>query len=207
MSFDIDITLLVGGQQIDCRIVSDAPVVALYGPSGVGKTSVLHAIAGLRKPENGHITVGGRVLFDQTDGIDIAPEHRACGMVFQDLRLFPHRSVRDNLLFGWRLADPARQWLSFEEVCRFLGIDALLDRNPSTLSGGEAKRVAIGRAILAAPRFLLLDEPLSSLDVARREGIMAVIESVRDRLGLPMLLVSHELAEVDRLAGHVVKIG
>jgi len=139
-------------------------------------------------------------------GIDLRPEQRSCGYVFQDGRLFPHRNVRDNLLFGWKLASQERRWLALDDAVAFLGIGHLLKRMPRTLSGGEAQRVAIGRALLSGPRFLLMDEPLSSLDEARREEIMGVIERVRDELRLPILYVSHDHAELDRLADQVIPI-
>ena len=144
------------------------------------------------------------MLFDAAAKINLPPERRACGYVFQDNRLFPHRSVRDNLLFGWRLAVPGRRFMAPEEAIEFLGIGHLLARMPRTLSGGEGQRVAIGRALLSGPRFLLMDEPLSSLDAHRREEIMAVIERIRDELRLPILYVSHDSAEVERLADQVI---
>ena len=208
MSFELDLTLRRGERSICVRMTDEkARITALFGPSGAGKSSVLEAVAGLLRPVEGRIAVGGEVLFDSAAGIDLAPEKRACGMVFQDLRLFPHRRVRDNLLYGWRLAPQARRWLTLEEACRFLGIADLLQRMPRTLSGGEAQRVAIGRALLSGPRFLLMDEPLSSLDTPRREEIMRVIERIRDELRLPILLVTHDRGEVERLADRVVPIG
>jgi molybdate transport system ATP-binding protein len=140
-------------------------------------------------------------------GLNLKPEQRACGYVFQDNRLFPHKQVRENLLFGWRLAPPERRWMTLDEALEFLGIGHLLERMPATLSGGEAQRVAIGRALLSGPRFLLLDEPLSSLDAARRGEILRVIERIRDELRLPILSVSHDRAEVERLADSIVSIG
>jgi molybdate transport system ATP-binding protein len=198
----------LGAFGIDVAI--DAPmqgVTALFGPSGAGKTSVLDMVAGLLRPDQGRIAVGGEVLFDSAAGIDLAPEQRRCGYVFQDLRLFPHRRVRDNLLFGWRLTPPAQRWLTLDEVTDFLGIAPLLDRMPATLSGGEAQRVAIGRALLAGPRVLLLDEPLTALDRPRRDGLLSVIEGIRDRFALPILYVSHDAGEIARLAATVVQIG
>ena len=206
MSFDVDIELKRGDRRIALRFAGDG-LVALFGPSGAGKTSVLDAVAGLLRPVEGRIAVAGETLFDAARGIYMPPEHRACGYVFQDARLFPHKRVRDNLLFGWRLAPPERRFLTLEETVAFLGIGDLLGRAPRTLSGGEAQRVAIGRALLAGPRFLLMDEPLSSLDAPRREEIMCGIERIRDELKLPILYVSHDRAEVDRLADEVVPIG
>jgi molybdate transport system ATP-binding protein len=207
MSFDIDLTIARGAARIVVRFVAAERLVALFGPSGAGKTSVLDAFAGLHKPARGRIVVEDTVLFDSDARIDLRPEARACGYVFQDGRLFPHKSVRDNLLYGWRLASPEARWLGLDEAVDFLGIGPLLARMPRTLSGGEAQRVAIGRALLRAPRFLLMDEPLSSLDAPRREEIMQVIERIRDELRLPILYVSHDRAEVERLAGAIVPIG
>jgi molybdate transport system ATP-binding protein len=206
MSFEIAVTLPRGGG-IQVRFTASAGLTALFGPSGAGKTSVLDAVAGLLRPREGRIVAGGEVLFDSAADIDRKPERRACGYVFQDNRLFPHRRVRDNLLYGWRLAPPGRRWMTLDEATSFLGIGHLLQRMPATLSGGEAQRVAIGRALLSAPKFLLMDEPLSSLDAPRREEIMTVIERIRDDLVLPVLYVSHDRAEVERLAGEVVEIG
>ncbi len=206
MSFDLDIAIRRGERLIRVTFKAAGGLTALFGPSGAGKTSVLHAIAGLVRPEQGRIAVAGNVLFDHAGGVDLAPETRACGYVFQDSRLFPHLSVSQNLLYGWHLASEERRWMEPGEAIAFLGIAHLLDRRPRTLSGGEAQRVAIGRALLAGPRFLLMDEPLASLDAARREEIMRVIERVRDELRLPILYVSHDRTEVERLADRVVEM-
>ncbi|RPF71895.1 ATP-binding cassette domain-containing protein [Aurantiacibacter spongiae] len=206
MSFDVDIALDVGERRIVLRFRSDARLTALVGPSGVGKTSVLDAIAGLRRPATGHITVAHETLFDAPRGVDLPPERRRSGYVFQDTRLFPHRRVAANLAYGERHAHGERRIISYEDVARLLDIGHLLDRWPATLSGGETRRVAIGRALLSAPRFLLLDEPLASLDPARAERLLRLIERLRDELDLPILLVSHSANEVDRLAGHVVTL-
>lgn len=206
MSFDIDLTLRRGERTIACRFAAPGGVTALVGPSGAGKSSVLEAIAGLLRPQSGRIVVGGAVLFDGAARIDLAPEARACGMVFQDLRLFPHRRVRENLNYGEKLAPPERRFLTLDETARFLDILPLLGRRPRTLSGGEAQRVAIGRALLSGPRFLLMDEPLTALDEARREAIIAVIQRIRSELALPILLVSHDRADVARLADQVVEL-
>jgi molybdate transport system ATP-binding protein len=206
MCFDIDVVLRRGERDIACRFTAPAGITALVGPSGVGKSSVLEAVAGLLRPVRGRIAVGGVVLFDHAAGIDIPPERRAGGFVFQDMRLFPHLRVRENLLYGQRLAPLERRWLSLDEACAFLAIAPLLARRPRTLSGGEAQRVAIGRALLSGPAFLLMDEPLSSLDAARAEEIMRVIERIRGELALPILLVSHDRTEVARMANHVVEM-
>ncbi|GAO77076.1 MULTISPECIES: molybdenum ABC transporter ATP-binding protein [unclassified Sphingopyxis] len=205
MAIDIDVEKRRGDRIIAARFNAGAGLTALFGPSGAGKTSILNMVAGLLKPDRGHIRIGDRTLFG--DGVDLPPEARRIGYVFQDGRLFPHRRVRANLLYGHDLVDPTDRWMSLGEAVRFLGIADLLDRWPHTLSGGEMQRVAIGRALLAAPEILLMDEPLSSLDAARRSEIMTVIERIRDELKLPILYVSHDRAEVDRLATSVVAIG
>lgn len=198
MSFDVDVARRIGDADIRCRIEPGEGLVVLFGPSGAGKTSVLNMIAGLLTPESGHIRVGGETLFG--DGIDVPVEARGAGYVFQEPRLFPHLRVAANLRYGQRGdVDPG-------DTIDLLGISHLLDRWPRTLSGGEARRVAIGRALLSSPRFLLLDEPLSSLDRARREEIMALIERLRDTLKLPILLVTHDRAEAERLAGRIVEL-
>jgi molybdate transport system ATP-binding protein len=206
MSFDVTIEFVRGQRRFATRFATGAGITALCGPSGVGKSSVLAAIAGLLRPASGHIAVGGVSLFDSARALSLPPEQRACGIVFQDLRLFPHLSVEANLRYGQRRAAPARRIIGFAEAVALLEIGDLLARRPATLSGGEAQRVAIGRALLAGPRFLLLDEPLAALDAPLREGIMAVIERIRAQFALPMLLVSHSASEVARLADQVVEL-
>ena len=205
MASDIDVERRFGASVIGAQFTAEAGLTALFGPSGVGKTSLLNMVAGLLRPDRGHIRIGGRTLFD--GATDLPPEARRVGYVFQDGRLFPHRRVKANLLYGWRLADPANRWMTLDEAADFLGIGHLLGRWPQSLSGGEAQRVAIGRALLAAPQILLMDEPLSSLDAARRGDIMTVIERIRDELKVPILYVSHDRAEVDRLATQIVEVG
>lgn len=207
MSFEIRARRRIGERTIAVDFAGDGGLTALFGPSGAGKTSVLNMVAGLLRPDEGRIAVAGHVLFDSARGIDLPVQKRRAGYVFQDGRLFPHLRVRDNLLYGWKLAAPDHRWMAPEEVTSFLGIGHLLSRWPRTLSGGEAQRVAIGRALLGGPRFLLMDEPLSSLDLARREEIMGVIERLRDELKLPILYVSHDRAEVERLAASIVPLG
>ena len=206
MSFEIDVSRRLGDADISLTLSAGPGLTALFGPSGAGKTSVLNRVAGLLRPDAGRIAVSGEALFDGRSGLDMPPEQRRAGYVFQDGRLFPHKRVRANLLYGARLADPRHRWMALDEALSFLGIGHLLDRWPHTLSGGEAQRVAIGRALLSGPRFLLMDEPLSSLDAARREEIMRIIERVRDELKLPILYVSHDRAEVERLATLIVPL-
>ena len=206
MSFEVAIDMQVDDHAFALSFASDVKLTALVGPSGVGKTSTLNAIAGLLRPQAGRIAVAGEVLFDSASGVDLPPEKRGAGYVFQDARLFPHRKVAANLAYGEKLAAPEQRWIGMDEVVALLEIGHLLDRLPATLSGGEARRVAIGRALLSAPKFLLLDEPLASLDESRAETLLSLIERLRDELDLPMLLVSHSSAEVERLAGRVVEM-
>ncbi len=206
MSFEVRVERRLGERTIRADFAAPGGLTALFGPSGAGKTSVLNMVAGLLKPDEGRVAVGGEVLFDSGAGIDVPVRHRRSGYVFQDGRLFLHRRVRDNLLYGWKLAEPEARWMTLEQATDFLGIGHLLERWPRTLSGGEAQRVAIGRALLSAPRVLLMDEPLASLDAPRREEIMQVIERLRDELALPILYVSHDRSEVDRLASQVIEL-
>jgi len=207
MSFDVQVELRRGNRMIATAFSMRAGMVALFGPSGAGKTSVLDMIAGLLRPDRGRVVVAEKVLFDSEKGIDLPPERRACGYVPQDGRLFPHLDVSANLLFGWHLAPESRRWMQLEEAAQLLGIGHLLERMPHTLSGGEVRRVAIGRALLSGPDVLLMDEPLSSLDMARRKEILSLVERIHAELALPILYVSHDRDEIDRLACEVVAVG
>jgi molybdate transport system ATP-binding protein len=198
MGFDVRVTKRLGDTLIDFALEAGAGATVLFGPSGAGKTSVLNMIAGLLRPDAGHVRVCGTTLYDSAAGIDLAPERRSAGYVFQEPRLFPHLRVRNNLRYGVRTRD-----FDLSRIA-FLGIDHLLDRWPGTLSGGEARRVAIGRALLSDPAFLLLDEPLSSLDWSRREEILAAIEHVRDVVRLPILMVTHDAGEAERIGTRIV---
>lgn len=202
----LDIELRRGGFQRHVRIQEDARVVALVGRSGAGKTSVLNAMAGLVKPRSGRIAVDGRVLFDSVRGIDLPAHRRRVGYVFQDARLFPHMDVRGNLLYGRHAARGQARSFALDTVVELLGIRALLARRTPNLSGGEAQRVAIGRALLSQPEILLFDEPLSALDEARREELIPWLQRVRDEVRLPMLYVSHRAEEVRRLASAIHRL-
>jgi molybdate transport system ATP-binding protein len=206
MSFEVEVEKAVAGTRIAARICFDSGLTVLFGPSGVGKTSVLNMIAGLLRPDQGRVRLNGETLFDGVRGIDVAPNRRRIGYVFQDARLFPHMSVRANLLYGHRLARREDRWMTLDAALAFLGIEHLLQRAPAALSGGEAQRVAIGRALLSGPRALLFDEPLSSLDHARRQEIIAVIARIRDELKLPIVYVTHDPAEAEQLATNLVSL-
>ena len=204
MSFDIDVTVRLGEVVVGAVVPDDgrdSGLTVLFGPSGVGKSSVLNMVAGLLRPAAGYVRVGGVTLFDAAAGIDVAVAARRSGYVFQEPRLFPHRRVAANLRYGMGRGEPP---IGYDDMVALLGLRGLLDRWPATLSGGEAKRVAIGRALLSGARFLLMDEPLSSLDRARREEVMATIERLRDALRLPILYVTHDTAEAERLATRIV---
>jgi molybdate transport system ATP-binding protein len=184
---------------------SGAPgVIALFGPSGCGKTTTVHAISGLLRPDAGIVRIGAATLFDSTRGIEVPAERRRIGYVFQESRLFPHLDVLGNLRYGARRAGQEGPQIDFDEVVDLLGLGALLARRPRQLSGGERQRVALGRALLCRPRLMLLDEPLASLDTARRAELLPYLERLRDRLSIPMIYVSHQFEEVLRLATHIV---
>lgn len=203
MSFDVDITRRVGEAEVAVWIAPEPGLTILFGPSGVGKTSVLNMLAGLLTPARGRIAVAGELLFDADAGVDVPVAQRRAGYVFQEPRLFPHMRVRANLDYG---AGRGASGVGLDETVEFLGIGHLLDRWPRSLSGGEARRVAIGRALLSGPSFLLLDEPLASLDRARREEIMRAIEHIRDGLKLPILMVTHDAEEAERLGTQVIRM-
>lgn len=179
-------------------------VTALFGPSGCGKSTILAAIAGLLRPQAGRIALGGQVLLDTAAGIALPPERRRCAVVFQDARLFPHLSVESNLRYGLKRAPRGAEGPGFEEVVALLGIGPLLGRRPFGLSGGERQRVALGRALLARPLLLLMDEPLAALDAARRAEVLPFLARLRDAAGIPILYVTHALEEVDALADGLV---
>ncbi|MGE0116062.1 MAG: molybdenum ABC transporter ATP-binding protein [Steroidobacteraceae bacterium] len=194
-----------GAFKLDLNINTDSSgVIALFGHSGCGKSTTINLMAGLLQPDSGRLQLGDEVLFDSSQGISIASEQRRIGYVFQDARLFPHYTVVGNLRYGLQRTRGRTQDIGFDAVVELLGIGHLLQRRSFQLSGGEKQRVALGRALLAQPRLLLLDEPLASLDQARREEVLPYLERVRDQLGIPMVYVSHQFEEVLQLATHVV---
>jgi len=203
---EVDIEHRLGAFELDIHFRSGRGLTALFGRSGAGKTSIINVIAGLVRPERGRIVVDGSVLIDTEHGIRVAAHRRRVGYVFQEDRLFPHLTVRQNLLFGRWFAIGSMPAARLDDVVDLLGIGALLNRRPARLSGGEKQRVAIGRALLASPRLLLMDEPLASLDAARKDEIVPYIERLRDQAGVPIVYVSHAVAEVTRLASTIVLI-
>ena len=200
----VDVALKLGEFDLDVAFENEAGITALFGRSGAGKSMTINLIAGLARPDRGEIVLDGRTLVDTEVGIVLAPHRRRIGLVFQDARLFPHLTVNQNLVFGrWFVAKSAKR-VAFDPVVETLGIGHLLRRKPALLSGGEKQRVAIGRALLASPELLLMDEPLASLDAERKLEILPLIESLRDAFGIPIVYVSHAVEEVARLASHVV---
>lgn len=190
--------------RLDVDFKAPAGLTVLFGPSGSGKTSIINALAGLLRPESGRITLDDEVLLDTRQRICLAPHRRGLGYIFQESRLFPHMTVRQNLVYGRKAGAEASGQHSFAAVVAMLGIDDLLQRRPAALSGGEKQRVAIGRALLSQPRLILADEPLASLDQPRKEEILPYFERLRDEAKVPILYVSHSLNEVARLATSII---
>ncbi|MGN6514560.1 MAG: molybdenum ABC transporter ATP-binding protein [Rhizomicrobium sp.] len=207
MSISVSIEHEFAGFHLAASFAAAEPgITALFGPSGSGKTTIVNAIAGLLRPAHGNIVIGGETVLDSRAGIFVPPRLRRVGYVFQDARLFPHMSVQNNLRFGWRRAQVPASEAAFDHIVSLLGLDNLLARSPLKLSGGEKSRVALGRALLSSPRILLLDEPLSALDAARKAEILPYLERLRDEAKVPMLYVSHSLEEVAQLADNVIAV-
>jgi molybdate transport system ATP-binding protein len=204
MSLEVDVSHRLGAFTLEAQFVADGRLTALFGSSGAGKTSLVNIIGGLVRPTRGRVVVDGLTLIDSERGIFVKKHRRRVGYVFQEGRLFPHLTVRQNLSFGRWFTPVAERKLELSTVVDLLGIAHLLDRRPGALSGGEKQRVAIGRALLSSPRLLLMDEPLASLDEARKADILPFIERLRDEALVPIVYVSHSLGEVARLATTVV---
>lgn len=202
----VDIVKQLGDFKLTATFESAGPVTGLFGNSGTGKTSIINLIAGLVAPDRGTILLDGEPLDDTERGIHVPPHLRRIGYVFQDARLFPHLDVRQNLDFGRRMNGLVRDAANEARIIALLDIADLLDRRPAQLSGGERHRVALGRALLAKPRLLLLDEPLSSLDDDRKAEILPYFAKLRDEAGVPMVYVSHDPDEMRRLATTVVML-
>jgi molybdate transport system ATP-binding protein len=195
-----------GAFTLDAAFEAGAGITALFGPSGSGKSTIIRLIAGLERPQSGRIAIDDAMLTAMPDGVFVPPHKRRIGLVFQDAQLFPHLSVRRNLGYGRFFAGGKARPIRFDQVVEVLGIGALLARMPAALSGGERQRVAMGRAILMAPRLLLMDEPLASLDQGLKRDILPFIERLRDEFGIPIIYVSHAIEEVARLAERVVRL-
>jgi molybdate transport system ATP-binding protein len=202
----VDVEKRFGDFVVRARFDTEGGVTALFGPSGSGKTTIVNMIAGLVAPDRGRIVLDDAVLFDSARRIDVPAHRRRLGYVFQEGRLFPHLTVAQNLDYGrWMTGLPADA-ATRERIVALLDIGHLLDRRPGRLSGGERQRIAVGRALLMKPRLLLLDEPLASLDRARKLEILPYLARLRDEAKVPMIYVSHQAGEITRLASHVVRI-
>jgi molybdate transport system ATP-binding protein len=196
MVLDIAVRKAMGAFNLDATFTAPDGITALFGRSGAGKTTVINMVAGLVRPDSGHVRIGGQTLFDATTGAHLAVHHRKIGYVFQDSRLFPHMTVRQNLTYGGQH--------EADKLIDLLGLEPLLPRRPAKLSGGEKQRVALGRALMAGPQVLLLDEPFAALDSDRKAEVMPYLERLRDATRLPILYVSHAITEVARLATTLV---
>jgi molybdate transport system ATP-binding protein len=201
---DVAIEHRLGAFRLSVAFASAGGLTALFGRSGAGKTSVINVIAGLVRPEHGRIVVDETVLTDTARNVLVPAHKRRIGYIFQEGRLFPHLTVRGNLVYGMRFANGPKNAGELDQVVALLGIDGLLSRRPANLSGGEKQRVAIGRALLSRPRLLVMDEPLASLDEARKAEILPYIERLRDETRIPIVYVSHSIPEVARLATTLV---
>jgi molybdate transport system ATP-binding protein len=202
----VDVEKRLGDFAVQAKFEAAGGVTALFGPSGSGKTSIVSMMAGLVTPDRGRIRSGETLLFDSGGGVNVPPHRRGIGYVFQDGRLFPHMTVAKNLDYGRRMYRLPYDAEARDRIVALLDINRLLDRRPGNLSGGERQRVAIGRALLMRPRLLLLDEPLASLDAARKREIFPYLLRLRDETAVPMIYVSHQAAEVKRIATTIVRI-
>jgi molybdate transport system ATP-binding protein len=202
----VDVSKQLGEFRLEASFASEGRVTGLFGASGAGKTSLINMIAGLLRPDRGSIAIDGETLDDTPTKLHVPPHRRRIGYVFQDARLFPHLDVQENLDYGRRMNRLADDATARKRVTDLLDIGRLLDRRPGKLSGGERQRVALGRALLAQPRLLLLDEPLGSLDEERKVEILPYLVRLRDEAGIPMVYVSHDAAELRQLATQIVML-
>jgi molybdate transport system ATP-binding protein len=200
----VEVEKRLGAFEVNAAFRGESGITALFGPSGSGKTSIVGMIAGLIRPDRGRIAIGGDVLFDSGQGVNTPPHRRAIGYVFQDGRLFPHLTVARNLDYGRWMTGKPHDGKRLAHVIALLDIGHLLRRRPGALSGGERQRVALGRALLMQPRLMLLDEPMASLDAARKSEILPYFQRLRDEAKVPMIYVSHDANEVKALASRVV---
>ncbi|RUP37705.1 MAG: ATP-binding cassette domain-containing protein [Acinetobacter sp.] len=200
---DCHIQLKQGQFDLDQRFQSDQSVIGLFGASGSGKTTILHSIAGLVTPQAGWIKIKNQTWFDQAQRINLSTQQRRIGLVFQDAQLFPHKNVKQNLLFGFKHIQPQQRQFEVDYIIELLKLEHLIERMPIKLSGGEKQRVALGRALLYSPQLLLLDEPLSALDAAHKAEIIPFFQRVKQELGIPMLYVSHDKSEIEQLTHEI----
>lgn len=202
--FDCVFTLeFKNGHDICANLQSDDSIIGLFGASGSGKTSILHAIAGLYTPKNGHICIGEQIWFDDTRCINLPIQQRRIGLVFQDAQLFSHKTVMQNLLYGYTRIPKIQQNFQPNDIITLLKLQPLLSRRTTKLSGGEKQRIALGRALLYSPQLLLLDEPLSALDVAHKQEILPFLCMIKQKLSIPMIYVSHDKSEILSLTNSV----
>lgn len=206
MSVQVQVDHALAHFQLSVTLDVGAGLTALIGPSGAGKTTLLNIVAGVVQPDRGRVTLDGDVLVDTAQKIWRPTHQRGIGYVFQTPRLFPHLTVRRNLGYGRWFGSAARERFKFDDVVGLLDLRALLERTPRRLSGGEAQRVALGRALLSQPRLLLLDEPLASVDQARRDEVLPYLDRVRAELRMPTIYVTHTLAEVESRAEKIIVI-
>jgi molybdate transport system ATP-binding protein len=206
MTLEVDVEARLGRFELAARFAAGPGITALFGRSGSGKTSIVNMIAGLLRPDRGRIALDGEVLFDSKARTNVPAHRRRIGYVFQEGRLFPHLSVAQNLDYGRWMSGLPEDQAERERIVALLNIGPLLGRRPGHLSGGERQRVAFGRALLMRPRLLLLDEPLASLDRARKLEILPYLARLRDEAKVPMIYVSHHVGEIQRLCSQVVRI-
>jgi len=199
MLIDCRFQLQMGQFHIEPNFQSDASVIGLFGASGSGKTSILHAVAGLNTPRSGLIKIHGQTWFDSDKKINLSTQKRHVGLVFQDAQLFPHKTVKQNLLFGLKHLSQQERHFEADYIIELLKLEHLLQRMPIKLSGGEKQRVALGRALLYSPKLLLLDEPLSALDAAHKAEIIPFFQKVKQEIKIPMIYVSHDIQEIKQL--------
>lgn len=199
MLIDCRFQLQMGQFHIEPNFQSDAPVIGLFGASGSGKTSILHAIAGLNTPHSGLIKIQDQTWFDSDQNINLSTQKRHVGLVFQDAQLFPHKTVKQNLLFGLKHLSQQERHFEADYIIELLKLGHLLQRMPIKLSGGEKQRVALGRALLYSPKLLLLDEPLSALDANHKAEIIPFFQKVKEEIKIPMIYVSHDIQEIKQL--------
>ncbi|WP_024432759.1 ATP-binding cassette domain-containing protein [Acinetobacter baumannii] len=199
MLIDCRFELQMGQFHIEPSFQSDASVIGLFGASGSGKTSILHAIAGLNTPHSGLIKIQDQTWFDSDQKINLSTQKRHVGLVFQDAQLFPHKTVKQNLLFGFKRLSQQERHFEADYIIELLKLDHLLQRMPIKLSGGEKQRVALGRALLYSPKLLLLDEPLSALDANHKAEIIPFFQKVKEEIKIPMIYVSHDIQEIKQL--------
>lgn len=201
--FDCDFLLSLGKFQLLANLQSTKQVMGLFGVSGSGKTSILHSIAGIYTPKQGKIIINGQTWFDSQKKINLSTQQRRVGLVFQDAQIFPHKSVMENLLFGYRNISPENRRFQIDEIIDLLKLEHLTHRMPTKLSGGEKQRVALGRALLYSPQLLLLDEPLSALDSIHKQEILPFFRQIITTTQIPILYVSHDKDEISALTDEI----